>query len=824
MSLPNCLPDLIASGKIRKSDADAARTAYTRHYNRLLNEMGPDAAAAEASERALGELEHAAALKRRQVGLQVKAQQRMDADLSAVTAAGKRPHGAMVGMLRHVIIASDRLERQAQEGLIGFIEKHRRNLLGRPMDKTGLLDVVRERHGQATGNATAKVFSDAIGETFEGLRLRFNRNGGDIGFRADFGLPHHHDAMRVRLAGREQWKADVRGGLAVERMVDPLSGGSFTPERLEEFLDAAFDNISTNGLAGEGTGASGARSLANRRSDPRFLVFKDGDTWLGYAAAYGNGNPFEQVLSHVHGMSRDIAMMERFGPNPAASWKRGMDRAARTVAQGPGGVEGVVTGTSRSARRAQKLWDYMNGDLTVPVLPDGDGALAKTGRFGLNALHATRDVITSAFLGSAQLTSIADINTQIFARKFNALPSAGVVMGYLKQLNPLDATHRKRAIYLLGGMRDATRTMLSISRYYGETHSPRWSQVLADGVLRVTGLNKFFEAGHRLFIDDYSKQMALERTLSFDQLPQERRDTFERHGISAEDWDAIRSAETYKEGGQEWVDWHSVAEANPEVSDKMLDMLLREARSAVIEADPETHSMLRIDRPGTVGGEAMANSFQFKSFTLALMLDQGRRIAEIAERKGKVSAAKYAASFVVGMTLFGAATIQLRELAKGKDMRPMVDENGLPDPEFWTEALAQSGGLGIFGDLIGSITEDRVDGLVKLAAGPVVQGADDLIKLGKSFIPDKNGETKSGREVARFARRYTPGTTIWYLRAAMDRLLWDELSERLDPDYWQQRERIEESAAEAGQEYYWRPGEAAPDRAPHLVPREKPAQ
>lgn len=822
MSLPNCLPDLIASGKIRKADAEAANRAYQRHYNRLLGEMGPDAAAAEASERALAELEHEAMLKKRQAGLTIKAQQRMDADMAKGVAAGKRPHRVLINMVRDVIIASDRIERQAHDFMHGFIERHRRNLIGRPQDKTGLLDFVRERHGQSTGNATAKVLSDAVGQSFEWLRLRFNRNGGDIGFRSDFGLPHQYDAMRVRLAGREQFRTRFLEELAPERMVDPLTGGAFTPERLSEFIDAAFDNIRSNGLSGEG-GGNGARSLANRRSDPRFFVFKDGDAWLRIAKDFGSGNPFEQVLSHIHGMSRDIAMMERFGPNPAASWRRGMDQADRGVATGPEGNAQIVTGTSRSKRRAEKLWDYMTGDLTVPILPDGDGFLAKAGRFGLNALHGTRDVITSAFLGGAQLTSIADLNTQFFARRINALPVTSMIGGYLKQLNPLDATDRRRAIYLLGGMRDATRSMMSIARYYGETHGPRWSQVLADGTLRVTGLNKFFEAGHRLFIDDYAKQMALERGLAFDQLPEGRREAFERHGITPEDWDVIRSAETYKEGRIEWVDWHRVGEADSQVSDRMLDMLLKEARSAVIEADAETHAMLRFDRPGSAAGEIGANTLQFKSFTVALMMDQARRVGEIAERKGGAAAAKYAASFVVGMTLFGAATIQLRELAKGKDMRPMFREDGLPDPEFWVEALAQSGGLGIFSDLIGTITEERVDGLVKLAAGPVVQAADDALQLGKSFIPDENGETKAGREVTRFARRYTPGTTIWYLRAALDRLVWDELGERLDPDYWRQRERLEESAAEAGQGYYWRPGEPRPDRLPAL-PRERPVQ
>jgi hypothetical protein len=141
-------------------------------------------------------------------------------------------------------------------------------------------------------------------------------------------------------------------------------------------------------------------------------------------------------------------------------------------------------------------------------------------------------VLTSALLGSAQLTSIADINTNIFARKMNALPATNVLMGYLKQLNPLDAGHRRIAVYLAAGARDATRTLAGLSRWFGETHGPRWTQVLADDVLRVTGMNKFFEAGRNSFIEDYFAQIGRERGLAYDQLPEWRRAAFERHGIT----------------------------------------------------------------------------------------------------------------------------------------------------------------------------------------------------------------------------------------------------------------------------------------------------
>src|SRR3546814_5553738 len=86
--------------------------------------------------------------------------------------------------------------------------------------------------------------------------------------------------------------------------------------------------------------------------------------------------------------------------------------------------------------------------------------------------------------------------------------------------------------------------------------------------------------------------------------------------------------------------------------------------------------------------------------------------AQVVQMLGPYRGAAYAAQFFVGMTLFGAASIQLREIAKGRDPRPM------DNVEFWEDAAFQGGGLGIFGDLLGSFTSSRIDSLAGFALGP----------------------------------------------------------------------------------------------------------
>jgi hypothetical protein len=263
MSLAACIPELLAQGKIPKAQADKADRAYKRHYEALRGSMGDEAAAAEATNRALDELDYDAALKKRQAGLTILAQQAMDRDVDAAVAKGVGPHRSLANMLRQVEIGTERMVNQTHEGMLGFIERHRRNKLGQPRDKTGLIDFVEERHGKDTGNTTAKAFSDAVGDEFERLRLRFNRNGGDIGFRADYGLPHRYNPLKVRGVAPEEFRDDFLRELAPERMIDPTTGGAFTPERLDEFIEAARTNIRSNGLSeigGSGGLASAGRS------------------------------------------------------------------------------------------------------------------------------------------------------------------------------------------------------------------------------------------------------------------------------------------------------------------------------------------------------------------------------------------------------------------------------------------------------------------------------------------------------------------------------------------------------------------------------------
>lgn len=174
-------------------------------------------------------------------------------------------------------------------------------------------------------------------------------------------------------------------------------------------------------------------------------------------------------------------------------------------------------------------------------------------------------------------------------------------------------------------------------------------------------------------------------------------------------------------------------------------------------------------------------------------------------RKGdKASSVAYGAALITSLTIFGALAIELKDLVNGKDPRPM---NTL---KFWAAAYSQGGGLGIFGDFMytGLGGSNRA-GSPNWASffGPVFGSAVDLANLPTAAMRDK-----VGAEALRFARGHMPFVNLWYAKSAIDHAGLQDLQEMLSPGYLA---RMRQTAMkEWGQDYWWRPSQGAPARAP----------
>lgn len=61
---------------------------------------------------------------------------------------------------------------------------------------------------------------------------------------------------------------------------------------------------------------------------------------------------------------------------------------------------------------------------------------------------------------------------------------------------------------------------------------------------------------------------------------------------------------------------------------------------------------------------------------------------------------------------------------------------------------------------------------------------------------------------------FFPGGNIWYAKAALDHMIWHQVMESVSPGYLATVRG--KTMKQTGQDFWWRPGETFPERAPDL--------
>jgi hypothetical protein len=502
VSLRRCIPELFAQNKLSRDQADHSRDMF-EDLERQYAGFGPTAAEAMASEETVKRMAAEAALQKRQAALQIKAQQLIAADVRRFKV--DRP-----GASAEALLASDdrapyfnveyRAKAIAAEHFAmmnSLLEKHSRNALGLVRDVATLHDVLREAFGEDTGNKAARELAHAWLETAESLRLHFNAAGGGIGKLEKWGMPQVHNMLAVRSVPFDQWRDFIAPLLDRERMQD-ATGNPMSPQQLELALRAVYETISSDGWSDRRAGAFAGSKLANRHADSRFLIFKDADSWLTYQQRFGRPlsslsermDPgaaiFDAMISHVHGMSRDVALMQRLGPNPAATirWiKDGLMIEATRAGQPAKRIKQAKA----SGIRLENMYKELSGGFEVEI-----EGLAKF-------MGGVRAWESAAKLGGAVLSSTGDVATQYVTRRFNGLPATKVLTDYIGSLHPSSAADRAHAARQLFIAESATQTMGAYSRWTDETITGEIPARLSNAVMNVSYLTKWTDDGHRLF-------------------------------------------------------------------------------------------------------------------------------------------------------------------------------------------------------------------------------------------------------------------------------------------------------------------------------------
>jgi hypothetical protein len=682
---------------------------------------------------------------------------------------------------------------QMEEALAAF---DRTAVAGARMNKPLLREVVSEMHGMATGNARAKTLAAQVADVFEALRQRFNAAGGQIGKLENY-LPQHHDPAALLSAGRETWKAEITPLLDLERMRDPLTGKALTPAQLDHLLDVSWKRIVTDGWIDRDPAmmAQGRGALAGQRAEHRVLHFKGPDEWMRYAEAFGNPDPFAAMMMHIRGMAKDVAALETLGPNPGAMVEYLKQKVRSSQA------EFVVEGTRNSI-----AGDYLIDNLWKEIRGTGLGSPGFAG-----AMATIRSLLTASQLGTAIATAVVtDPAMANMARRLTGLPTKFIVKDWLDTFRGASQAESIRAGLILDS---AMHVMNEEARYAGSLSGRTWANWLADRTLTWSGLSPWTQARRHLFGMEFQATIHDALGTGWDALDPRLRRTMEGYGLSATDWATLNKAERHQLGnGAGILRPNEVAALDRGLAERYLEMIVQQTERAVPSGTKLGRAVFSGGtEAGTVTGELARSFLQYKGFGLSVMMLQAEAIAQETAMGGKLGGARYAGALLLTLTLGGAAAIQLRALAMGKDPQPMDDYR------FWIMAAKSGGGFGLFGDFLFAEHGRFGHSFVADLMGPTAGLVEDVAKATLGNVAKAaQGESDVTGDFIKMGRRYAPPfSSLVYTRAAWNRIVMDQLEYLANPDAHRKfRDQERRLRREFDQGFYWPPGSVFPERAP----------
>ena len=683
----------------------------------------------------------------------------------------------------------------------------------RQKGKAHLPNIAREIFGQSTGDAKAKAFADAWLRVADLTVELFNNAGGSMQRIARY-MPQAQNAVKLARAGKDRWVRVHLESVDWSKTKMP-SGRVIHPGERVAVLEKVYETLVTDGASKiDMTAFRGqGKAVGNTLDTHRFLHYKNGDAWLKVHEEFGEGNVFEVLVGHIETMAHKTALVETFGPNPEVTMMN-IESIVRKAA--------ADTGDARNVSDAEAI--LKNKFQPMMAVVQRENPMDPNSVFG-NTVTGVANILTAAQLGSASLLAIPGDFMQ--AAAVRALYNQGMFNGtgmYMKALATDPKFMREIATQSGFVMDEVVMATYAQTRWTGvATVGPAATRFVSEAVMRASLMSGHTKAARWAAQSEFMGMMHRSADKPLNETP--FADIARRHGITSEMWDALR------QNVKAWEPRRDIKFMRPidilqtqvpnrqAVYTKFQTMIFEEARRMIPEATIEGAVALKgTTRPDTLLGALSYSFSMYKNFPISFAMIYGRLGMTAKTSAGRLG---FYAGLGAGMTLVGALGTQMREVSKGRDPLPMND------PRFLGKAFLSGGALSIWGDFLFAGVNEYNRGPQDIAAGPLVQFLGDTtdLLLGDVFqfaealggLSEPDGKGTFGGKAVEYARRYTPGTSIWWARAALSRQVFDRLYELADPRAYQKFRRQEKNRRQDyGQEHWWAPGEMAPDRAPDI--------
>lgn len=660
-------------------------------------------------------------------------------------------------------------------------------------------------------------------ETIDILRRRFNAAGGEIGRLEDWGEPHVWSDLRLIREIKRRGADAVIGefvAAADRRKYVNEDGSPMTNDELTAFMTAALETIRTEGANKRvrGERPDYAVSVAANRHRAHREIHLRQDAVAAMLDKYSELGAMESLLRHLRALSRDVALIETFGPNAALSAQHLLERAFDAdMAAFP--ERGVEIQTRRDA--AERLLNNLTGADAGARTPLGD------------AMAVIRGYVAFKSLGSTVITSLTDPVIMAFTAKARGMRAAQLWINDVKAFVGIDRRWAKRAGLItdtVAGYADRLNTDYLAARDI--------TARAASFTVKATGLNWVTEARRAAYgmtmMDAIGRLVSENESIAAVKADEDRIALADVLSVSEDIWAVWRLAELEDRGAnhtllspqsiyaisdadlQTVIDGQAAA-IEPDIlrqraASALLGIVKDETNTAVITAGVRERAALALGtRAGTLGGELIRSITMFKAFPWTFLTRQ----MELSRSLGGANVWRYRAGMFVSLTIMGAIVNWLYDLQNGRDPRAIDPTSREGRNGFW-QALLRGGALGFYGDLL---TPDPVTGqsnVMGAIGGPVAGIVNDAYNVTalNAAQAAAGEETNAGPEAVRFAQR-TLTPNWWFTKSLTDRYIFQALQEEIEPGYNERMARRLYNAR--GTTYWWEPAtpiEAA--RAPDL--------
>lgn len=728
------------------------------------------------------------------------------------------------------------IETDAVRQMVDTFETFGPKFMGLFTNTKGLRALVTEMRGEDSSKfatpemaGLAKKGAKVWSEVTEAMRQKFNAAGGEIGKMENWGLPQSHSQYHVSRAAefaesqrahlkpwirktdaenQAKWVEDTMPMLDRNAYVK-VDGQLMNDAELHKLLTDMWLTIATGGANKIEPGKVGmGGSVAKRHSEERQMHFKDAHSYLKYQEMYGKSDAYSTMMHHISSLARDTATIEILGPNPDATFGFWKEKGQKEHATGN------VLESNKANLKAMQLQLIYNAvaGRTQPIA-----------NFFWSRFHTGwRQWLTASLLESSYVTSITDNATMQMTAAYNNLNGMQMLRNQMRTLNVADV--REKALARRAGLSLQTLTA-QINRWGEEALMTTFTGKMSQLTMRASFLNGATEARRRAFgtlmYDGIGSIVRDAKDLA--SIHEQDRRLMQSKGVTDTDFAVWKQAELedWGQGSNTILTPESIysipdakmaklgdpAALRREAALRLIGMVDEEVNMAVVEPGVRTRAFKGALPAGSAGGELVRAVMLFKSFPLAMVTRHWGRAMGQGTVGGK---ARYVAMMVASTTVLGMAAMQISNVLAGRDPDDMTKGRN------WLRALLKGGSLGIYGDFLLKDATQYGNSPTAAALGLQAQDVEQGIKLIQStFLNEVDGQKANVAAQAMKMGVSKIPYSYWYAKAALDRMIFNNLQEMVSPGYMA---RVEQRArSNYQQEFYWPLDKMTPDRAPDMA-------